>query len=82
MNVDITVRDFKYGYKTRNKFLFRGGKDKNKVGRKRTELHLGNNLLSCKQSNLYCTFSQFLKSTFLTYLVFKISKSCLCNVVS
>lgn len=34
------------------------------------ELHLGNNLLSCKQLNLYCTFSQFLKSTFLTYLVF------------
>lgn len=43
---------------------------KNNGGRKRTGLHLGNDLLSCKQLNLYCTFSQFLESTFLTYLVF------------
>lgn len=34
MNVDITVRDFKYGYKTRNKFLFRGEKIKTKWGEK------------------------------------------------
>lgn len=71
MNVNITVGDFNYGYKQGTSFFFRGEKKK-KIENKerRTGLHLGNNLLSCKQLNLYCTFSQFLKSTFLTYLVF------------
>lgn len=70
MNVNITVRDFNYGYKQGTSFGKKKKKIENKGGRKRTGLHLGNNLLSCKQLNLYCTFSQFLKSTFLTYLVF------------
>lgn len=65
---------FKLRIQTRNKF-FGEKMNENKWARKRTGLHLGNNLLSCKQLNLYCTFSQFLKSTFLTYLVFKISKA-------
>lgn len=68
MNVNITVRDFNYGYKQGTSF----GENmiEKQRGEKRTGLHLGNNLLSCKQLNLYCTFSQFLNSTFLTYLVF------------
>lgn len=50
---------------TNKEQVFLGGEKKKKIenkgGRKRTGLHLGNNLLSCKQLNLYCTFSQFLK---------------------
>lgn len=71
MNVNITVRDFNYGYKqgTWNKFW--GEMTKNKGGGEKGLNSIWEIiLLSCKQLNLYCTFSQFLKSTFLTYLVF------------
>lgn len=74
MNVNISVRDFNYGYKRGTRF--RKKMIENKRGRKRTGLHLGNNLLSCKQLNLYCTFSQFLKSTFLIHILcFKYQKA-------
>jgi len=57
-------------------------KQKGGKGRKRTGLHLGNNLLSCKQLNLYCTFSQFFEK-YISYISCVLNiKRCLCNVVS
>lgn len=73
---------FNYGYKQGTTFF--GGKKwlKQKGGRKRTGLHLRNNLLSCKQLNLYCTFSQFFEK-YISYISCVLNiKSCLCNVVS
>lgn len=59
---------FKLRYKQGT--LFFVGKRSNKGRKKGPIIRWENNLLSCKQLNLYCTFSQLLKSTFLTYLVF------------
>lgn len=59
---------FKLRYKQGT--LFSGGKEATRGEKKGPDIRWENNLLSCKQLNLYCTFSQLLKSTFLTYLVF------------